>query len=153
MSDFSLNTLPIVFFSNILFSILVLVSGLKITSSEPGVLLYSCCLKKKHNLGPHYFKNSTIVLQFDMECGDIFPVTTGVPQVSVLGSLLFIIYLLPLGHILRIHPVDDTQLYLSTKPTFNHPPTFLCGSPVPSSNLKVTKPRFSSLAPGLGGLL
>ena len=57
-------------------------------------------------------------------CSKSFPIPYGVPQGSVIGSLMFILYIGPLGKIINSHHgvqhivyADDTQIYLILKPT------------------------------------
>ena len=68
-----------------------------------------------------YFYNRTQRVQIDNVLSDFANIICGVPQGSVLGTLQFCLYLLPLSAILGYHNigyhvfVDDTQLYISFK--------------------------------------
>src|SRR5437899_6800252 len=81
-----------------------------------------------------YLSNRTQTLSIDSQFTLPSPLTTGIPQGSVLGPLLFTLYTTPLSNTLQKSGThfhfyaDDTQLYISFPPALSHTPLALLSS-------------------------
>ena len=81
-----------------------------------------------------YLTQRSFCVNLDGHVSSTAPLSHGVPQGSVLGPLLFSLYLLPLGSILRKHGIsfhcyaDDSQIYVPLKKSesFNVQPLLDC---------------------------
>ena len=66
-----------------------------------------------------YLTNRTSSVRIGLHCSSSVTRTTGVPQGSVLGPLLFTAYVSPIAHLYSIDQqqyADDTQLFIALSP-------------------------------------
>ncbi|KAJ0005966.1 hypothetical protein NQD34_015860 [Periophthalmus magnuspinnatus] len=80
-----------------------------------------------HKWFTSYLTDRTFKVSLDTCSSQVHKITCGMPQGSILGPILFNLYMLPLGDVIRRHGIsfhsyaDDTQLYNSMSPDDTSP--------------------------------
>ena len=86
------------------------------------VLCGEIALKNDHHCYYYYLTDHTLYVSLSNHCSAFAPVHSGVPQASVLGTMLFTMYIKPLSAIIDSHSIihhsfaDDLQLQMSAPP-------------------------------------
>ena len=72
-----------------------------------------------------FIKNRTFSIKIGNSLSNLARLTSGVPQESVLGPLLFIIYIIPISHVINKYPTIKYHLYADDIILFHEVPLLL----------------------------